>query len=111
MTWAWLPKCGLAWLTAIALASVPSKDYPPRVLIEVEDEALHGLGLTESQALLDLAIGLFTECRVTLGRAAEIARLTQSDLQRELGRRGIPVHYDVEDFRADLRTLAALRSR
>jgi len=90
---------------------VPSKNYPPLALIDLKDDALHGLGLTESQALLDLAIGLFTERRVTLGRAAEIARLTQSDLQRELGQRGIPIHYDVEDFRADLRTLAALRSR
>jgi predicted HTH domain antitoxin len=90
---------------------VPSEHYPSPVLIDVEDEVLRGLGLTESQALLDLAIGLFTECRVTLGRAAEIARLTQSDLQRELGRREIPIHYDVEDLRADLRTLTALRSR
>ena len=90
---------------------MPSKNYPLLVLIDVKDEALRGLGLTERQALLDLAIGLFTECRVTLGRAAEIARFTQSDLQRELGRRGIPIHYDVEDFRADLHTLAELRSR
>ncbi|MBI2946677.1 MAG: UPF0175 family protein [Verrucomicrobia bacterium] len=47
---------------------------------------------------------------ITLGRAAEIAKMTQSDFQRELGRRGIPIHYDVEGLRADLRTLASLRS-
>ncbi len=81
------------------------------MLIDLQDEALRGLGLTEDQALLDLAIGLFTERRVTLGRAAEIARLSQSDFQSELGRREIPIHYDVEDFRADLRTLAALRAK
>lgn len=79
--------------------------------IEVHDEALHGLELTESQALLDFAVGLFTERRITLGRAAEIARNTQLDFQRELGRRGIPIHYDVEDLQADLRTLAALREK
>ena len=79
--------------------------------IEVQDEALCGLELSEPQALLDLAVGLFTERRVTLGRAAEIARLTRLDFQRELGRRGIPIHFDVEDLQADLRTLAALREK
>ncbi|MBI3848792.1 MAG: UPF0175 family protein [Verrucomicrobia bacterium] len=79
--------------------------------IEVQDEVLRGLELTESQALVDLAVGLFTERRATLGRAAEIARLTQLDFQRELGRRGIALHYDVEDLQADLRTLAALREK
>ena len=50
--------------------------------IEVHDEALRGLNLTQPQALLDLAVGLFTERRVTLGRAATVARVTQLDFQR-----------------------------
>lgn len=79
--------------------------------IEIQDEALRGLNLTEPQVLLDLAVGLFTERRVTLGRAAEVARWTQLDFQRELSRRGIPIHYDVEDLQADLQTLAALREK
>jgi len=39
------------------------------------------------------------------------ARLTQLDFQKELGRRGIAIHYDVEDLQADLRTPAALREK
>jgi len=85
--------------------------YSESMVIEIQDETLRGLKLTEPQALLDLAVGLFTERRVTLGRAAEIARLTQLDFQREIGRRGIPIHYDVEDLQADLRTLAALNDK
>lgn len=81
------------------------------MLIEVQDEALHGLALTADQARLDFAIGLFTDRRITLGRAAEIARTTQLAFQQELGRRGIPIHYDVEDLRADVQTLAMLRER
>jgi predicted HTH domain antitoxin len=95
------------WLLAIPLVC----HYTGGVQIVVQDEALRGLALTEDQALLDLAVGLFTERRVTLGRAARIARMSQSDFQRELGRREIPIHYDVEDLRADLRTLAALRPK
>lgn len=78
---------------------------------QVPDEVLRGLALTEQQARLDLAVGLFTERRVTLGRAAEIAGLTQLDFQRELASRGIAIHYDVEDLDADVRTLTALRSK
>jgi predicted HTH domain antitoxin len=81
------------------------------MVIEIQDEALRGLELTEPQALLDLAVGLFTERRITLGRAAEIARWTQLEFQQELGRRGIPIHYDLEDLLADVSTLAALREK
>jgi predicted HTH domain antitoxin len=81
------------------------------VLIAIDDEALRGLDLTEDQARLDLALGLFVDRRITLGRGAEIAKMTQSDFLKELGRRGIPVHYDVEDFRADLNTLESLESK
>ena len=81
------------------------------MVIEIQDEALRGLNLTEPQALLDLAVGLFTEGRVTLGRAAAVARLPQLSFQQELGRRGIPIHYDLDDLRADVRTLAALRDK
>lgn len=81
------------------------------MVIQIQDEALRGLELTESQALLDLTVGLFTEQRVTLGRAAEIARVTQLDFQKELGRRGIAIHYDVEDLQSDLQSLATLREK
>ena len=79
------------------------------MLIEVNDEALGNLRLTPAEALLDLAVGLYTDARVTLGRAAAIAGTTQSDFQRELGRRGISVHYNADDLRSDLATLASLR--
>ena len=81
------------------------------MVIEIQDEALHGLKLTEPQALVDLAVGLFTERRVTLGHGAEIARLMQLAFQQELSRRSIPIHYDVEDLLADVSTLAALRDK
>ena len=42
---------------------------------------------------------------------ADKHRMNQLDFQKELGRRGIPIHYDVEDLQADLRTLAALNEK
>ena len=81
------------------------------MVIQIEDAALRGLQLTESQALLDFAVGLFTEGGITMGRAAEIARLARLEFQKELSRRGIPIHYDVEDLHADMITLSQLREK
>jgi predicted HTH domain antitoxin len=50
---------------------------------------------------LHLALGLFLDHRVTLGRGAAIAGLSQSEFLRELGKRKIPVHYDEANARAD----------
>jgi len=59
--------------------------------------------LTPEDAKLHLAIGLFLDRRVTLGQAAEVAGLAQTELLRELGSRRIPIHYDEADAEADVR--------
>lgn len=58
--------------------------------------------LTTRDAALHLAIGLFVSDEATLGQAAETAGLPQADFLHELGRRGIPIHYGLEDLREDL---------
>ncbi|MSU33911.1 MAG: hypothetical protein EXS36_02150 [Pedosphaera sp.] len=49
--------------------------------------------------------------RITLGRAAEIAGLNQTQFLSQLGERGIPLHYDTEDAELDLRTIEHLRHK
>jgi predicted HTH domain antitoxin len=58
--------------------------------------------LTADDAARHLALGLFIDQRVTLGQAAAIAGLSQSEFLQELGRRQIPVHYDESDALADI---------
>lgn len=72
--------------------------------IAIADELLQGVELTPEQARLEFAVGLFSDEKVTLGRAAAIAGLNQTEFMRELGRRKIPPHYDVADFEADMQT-------
>ena len=72
--------------------------------IELRDDA------SPDQAVLEAAIGMFAGRKITLGRAARIAGLPQAEFLKELGRCGIPMHYDVEDFTADRETLAALKN-
>lgn len=57
---------------------------------------------------LDLALGMYASHRVTLGRAAQIAGVDQLEFQRELARRRIPLHYDLEELRHDLETVRQL---
>lgn len=61
--------------------------------------------LTAEDAALHLALGLFVDQRVTLGQAAEVAGISQSEFLRELGGRRIPVHYDENDALADIATV------
>ena len=60
---------------------------------------------------LHLAIGLFVTEEATLGQAAQVAKLSQADFLRELGRRRIPIHYGVEELAADLLTVDSLAGR
>jgi hypothetical protein len=42
-----------------------------------------------------------------LGTASQFAGMNQLEFQRILGNRKIPIHYGVEEFQQDLRTLEA----
>ncbi len=76
--------------------------------IHIDEEALGKLNLSESQLKFDLALGLFVDGRVSLGRAARIAGKDTIEFQRELGSRHIPLHYGITEFRQDLETIRRL---
>ena len=64
--------------------------------------------LEERDVLLDLAVGMYAADHATLGQAAELAGVSQGALQRELGRRHITVHYDLQDLAQDLQAAAEI---
>ena len=78
------------------------------MVINIEDEILKSIKLTQEEAKLDFALGLFIDKRVTLGQAAAVASLSQTQFLKELGKRQIPIHYDIEDFEKDLKTIETL---
>jgi len=67
--------------------------------------------LSPQSTALHLAIGLFVAEEATLGQAAEVAGMAQTDFLRELGRRRIPIHYGVEELADDLHAVEVLASR
>jgi predicted HTH domain antitoxin len=55
-----------------------------------------------------IAIELFRERLVSIGKASEIAEVTRNEMMDLLGERRIPLHYTVEDLEEDAKTLRRL---
>jgi predicted HTH domain antitoxin len=53
-------------------------------------------------------VHLFQQGRLSFGKAREMAGMTVWAFQQLLGARGIPVHYDTEEYEQDLMTLKEL---
>lgn len=77
--------------------------------IEISDSIAKTANISSQDILLRVAILLFAEEKVTLGQAAEIAGLPQFLFQKELGKRKIPIHYGIEEYKRDLETIAKMR--
>lgn len=74
----------------------------------ISDEILHTAQLTAAEMRREVALLLFQQEQLTLAQAAQWAEMPQWQFQALLAGRGISVHYDVADFKADLQTLREL---
>lgn len=68
----------------------------------ITDELLKNSKLSEEEFRLELAIFLFQKEILTLGKASEFAKVHQFQMQKELTKRKIPMHYDYPEFQEDL---------
>ena len=75
------------------------------VSIEIPGEIIHATRMTPEELRRELAIHLFQEERLSFGKARELAGLTVWEFQNLLGSRNIPVHYGIEEYEKDLKTL------
>ena len=73
----------------------------------ISDEFLQTAHVSEAGLKLEIAILLFRQEKITLDTASQFSGMNQLEFQRILGSREISIHYGVEDFRQDLRTLEA----
>lgn len=76
--------------------------------ITIPDNIYTKLGFSEHEFLLEIAIALFKEEKVTLVQASALTNLHQSQFQKELAKRRIPIHYGIQDLQEDLETLSQL---
>jgi predicted HTH domain antitoxin len=73
--------------------------------LTIPSERLGGVALSERDAVVDIAIGLYKREQVSLGRAAEIAGMNSPTFLAELAARHIPINYTAADLHDDLSTL------
>ena len=73
--------------------------------VVISDEILHAARMSEAELKQEIAVMLFQKEKLTLGQASRLARMNQLQFQHLLASRQIPVHYNVEDFEAEIKTL------
>lgn len=73
--------------------------------VTISDDVLTAAHISEPELKRELAVTLFRRERLTLAQASRVAEISQLAFQALLADREIPIHYGVEEFREDVRTL------
>lgn len=76
----------------------------------IPDDIVMATRMTTSELVQELAVMLFQREKLTLGQASRLAGMNQWQFQQLLASRRIPIHYDVAEFEADLKTLRELKA-
>lgn len=77
-------------------------------VLEIPTEVLDSSRLTVDEIRLELAVHLYEQGRLSIGKAHELARRSLWEFRQILGGRGIHPHFDHEDLTRDLETLGQL---
>ena len=73
--------------------------------IEIPDTAFSRPGDSPENLSLELAIFLYEKGRLTMGQARKMAKLDVVSFQKELSKRDVYIHFEIEDLEKDLRNL------
>lgn len=74
----------------------------------ISDEVLQAAHMSRDELQRELAVMLYSQGRLSLGRASRLAEMDLMRFQLLLASRAIPTHYDTDDFRQDVETLSRL---
>ncbi len=81
------------------------------VTLEIPGEVLYTTRLTQEELKLELAVHLYEQGRLSFGKARTLADMDIWRFMQLLGSRGIPTHYDIDEYEEDLQTLARLEGK
>ena len=74
----------------------------------ISDSILHSANMSPGELSAEIAVMLFQKGKITLAQASRLAGMNRLQFQHLLASREICVHYDVEDFEEDMKTLKRL---
>jgi predicted HTH domain antitoxin len=75
------------------------------MVIDIPNRVMEQIQMTPEQIRLELAVFLYEKKRLTMGQAKRLAGLGQIAFQKELAKRDVYIHYDLNDFQKDLANL------
>lgn len=76
--------------------------------LEVSQDVLDSARLTPEQLKVEIAVHLYAEGRLAVGKARELAGMTLWEFRQLLASRRISPHYDVQELDQDVATLREL---
>ena len=79
--------------------------------VEIPQEILDSARLTPAQLKVEIAIHLYAQGRLSIGKARELAGMPLWEFRQVLASRRIPPHYDLDDLQEDLQTISELQSK
>jgi predicted HTH domain antitoxin len=78
------------------------------VNIPISQDVLDSARLTVSELKREIALSLYDQRRLSIGKARELANMTLWEFRQILAFRNIPPHYDEEDLAEDVAVLREL---
>lgn len=76
-----------------------------QITLDLPDSLAQTDSFNQADWMREIAVALFHQERISLGRTSKIAGMHLIDFQQLIASRGICVHYDVEDFEQDIQHL------
>ena len=83
---------------------------PSSAVLEIPQDVLDSARLSIGELRVELALHLYAQGRLSIGRAHELAGMSLWEFRQLLGARRIPTHVDEEDLAGDLTRLRELRA-
>lgn len=77
--------------------------------LEISQDILDSARLTLNDLKVEIAVSLYAQDRLSVGKAHELAGMSLWEFRQLLGSRRISPHYDLDDLEQDLTTLRELR--
>ena len=71
----------------------------------IPGEVLERAEISGSDLLIEIAMYLYDKERLSIGQAKDLAGLDLISFQKELAKRDVYIHYDVDDYYSDLENL------
>ena len=78
-------------------------------LIHISPELEFATHMTAQEICRELAVQLYAQGKLSVGKASELAGMAVTEFQLLLGSRGVAVNYGVEDFMDDLDIIQRLK--